>query len=72
METKILTPFYTERGKSGSARVTNNKKCIEILPARHGFLNKSLFVLKLLSAIKQDAKKTSCLSTSSTFLRFGG
>ena len=47
-------------------------RCIEILSARHGFLNKLFFVLKLLSAITQDAAKTSCLSTSSAFLRFGG
>ena len=44
MVTKILTPFYTERGKSGSAHATNNKKCIEILSVRHGFLNKGEFI----------------------------
>ena len=37
MVTKIRTQFYTERGKSGSARVSNNKR-FEILSARHGSL----------------------------------
>ena len=69
MVTKILTQFYTQRGKSGSARVAHNKSLVEILSARHGSLNKSFFVLKLLSAIKQNAMKTSCLSTSSSEFR---
>lgn len=35
-------------------------------------LSKPLFIMKLLWAIKQEAMKTSCFSTSSTFLCFLG